>query len=53
MRFMSQTVRPLENTGFNIDDPRRPWCVMALSDTYNDVGVSIFLKRLVREPKCS
>ena len=42
MRFMSQIVRPLENTSFNTDDPRRPWCVMVLSDTYNDVKVSIF-----------
>ena len=42
MRFMSQTVRLLENAGFNTDDPRRPWCVMVLSDTYNDVRVSIF-----------
>ena len=42
MRFMSQTVQPLENAGFNTDDPRRPWCVMVLSDTYNDVKVSIF-----------
>ena len=41
MRFMSQIVQPLENTGFNTDDPRRPWCVMVLSDTYNDVKVSI------------
>ena len=42
MRFMSQTVRPLENAGLNTDVPRRPWCVMILSDTYNDVRVSIF-----------
>ena len=42
MRFMSQIVQPLENNGFNTDDPRRPWCVMVLSDTYNDVKVSIF-----------
>ena len=42
MRFMSQIVQPLENTGFNTDDPRRPWCVMVLSDTYNDVKVPIF-----------
>ena len=45
MRFMSQTVRLLENPGFNTDDPRRPWCVMVLSDTYNDVKVFIFPKR--------
>ena len=42
MHFMSQTMRPLENAGFNTDDPRRPWCVMVLSDIYNDVRVSIF-----------
>ena len=42
MHFMSQTMRPLENAGFNTDDPRRPWCVMVLSDTYDDVRVSIF-----------
>ena len=42
MRLMSQTVQPLENAGFNIDDLRRAWCVMVLSDTYNDVRVSIF-----------
>ena len=42
MCFMSQTVRPLESANFNTDDPRRPWCVMVLSDTYNDVKVSIF-----------
>ena len=53
MRFMLQTVRPLENDGFNTDDPRRPWCVMAMSDTYNDVRVSIFPKHLVQEPKRS
>ena len=40
--FMSQTMRPLQNAGFNTDDPRRPWCVMVLSDTYDDVRVSIF-----------
>ena len=42
MHFMPQIVRPLENAGFNTDDPRRPWCVMVLSDIYNDVKVSIF-----------
>ena len=42
MHFMSQIVQPLENAGFNTDDPRRPWCVMVLSDIYNDVKVSIF-----------
>ena len=40
--FMSQTMRSLQNAGFNTDDPRRPWCVMVLSDTYDDVRVSIF-----------
>ena len=25
MRFMSQTVRPLENASFKTNDPRRPW----------------------------
>ena len=53
MHFMSQTMRPLENASFNTDDLRRPWCVMALSDTYNDVRVSIFPKHLVQEPKRS
>ena len=42
MRFMLQTVQPLENAGFNTDGLRRPWCVMVLSDTYNDVRMSIF-----------
>ena len=42
MHFMSQIVRPLEIAGFNTDDLRRPWCVMVLSDTYNDVKVYIF-----------
>ena len=42
MRFMSQIMQPLENAGFNTDDLRRPWCVMVLSDIYNDVRVSIF-----------
>ena len=53
MRFMSQTVRPFENASFSIDDPRRSWCVMALSDAHNDVRVSIFPKRQVRGPKRS
>ena len=48
---MSQTMRPLENASFNTDDLRRPWYVMALFDTYNDVRVSIFPKRLIRGPK--
>ena len=50
---MSQTVQPLENVGFNVGDPRGPSCIMALSDIYNDVGVSAFPKRLVRGPKRS
>ena len=53
MRFMSQTVRSLENAGFSTDDSRRSWCVMALSDAYNDVRVSIFPKRQVQGPKRS
>ena len=51
MCSMSQTVRPLENVGFNVGDPSGPSCVMALSDIYNDVGVFIFPKCLVRGPK--
>ena len=51
MRFMSQIVRPLENAGFSIDDPRRSWCIMALSDTHNDVKVFIFSKRQVQGPR--
>ena len=47
MCFMSQTVQPLENAIFNTNDPRRPWCVMVLSDTHKDVRVSTFPKRLV------
>ena len=43
----SQTVRPSENVGFNVDDPRGPLCVKALSDIYNDIGVSVSPKRLV------
>ena len=50
MHFMSQIVRPLENAGFNTDDPRRPWCVMVLSDTYNDIKVSIFLSVRFEDP---
>ena len=48
MHSMLQTVRLLENVGFNVGDPRRPYCVMALSDIYNDIGVFVFPKRLVR-----
>ena len=48
---MSQTVRSLENVGFNVGDLRGPSCVMALSDIYNDVGVSVFPQRLVRGPR--
>ena len=47
MCSMSQTVRPLENVGFNVGDPRGPSCVMALFDIYNDVGVSVFPECLV------
>ena len=50
---MSQTVQPLKNVGSNVDDPRGPSCVMALSDIYNDVEVSVFPKRLVRKHKRS
>ena len=50
MHFMSQIVRPLENAGFNTDDPRRPWCVMVLSDTYNDIKVSIFPSNRFEDP---
>ena len=53
MCSMSQTVRLLKNVGFNVDDPRGPSCVMALSDIYNDVGVSVFSKHLVRGPRHS
>ena len=53
MRFMSQIMRPLENIGFSIDDPRRSWCVMVLSDAHNDVRVFIFPKRQVRGPQLS
>ena len=51
MCSMSQTVRPLENVGFNVGDPRGLSCIMALSDTYNDVGVSILPKCLVQGSK--
>ena len=47
MRFMSQTVRPLDNASSSIDDPRRSWGVMALSDVHNDVRVFIFPKSQV------
>ena len=45
-----QTMRPLKNVGFNVGDPRGPSCVKALFGIYNDVGVSIFPKHLVRVP---
>ena len=48
MCSISQTVRPSENVGFNVGDPRGPSCVKALFNIYNDVGVSIFPMRLVR-----
>ena len=51
MCSISQTVRLLEDVGFNVSDPRGPSCVKALSDIYNDVGVSVFPKRLVRGPR--
>ena len=51
MCSMLQIVRPLENVGFNVGDPRGPSCVMALFDIYNDVGVSVFPQRLVRGPR--
>ena len=42
MYSMSQTVRLLKNVGFNVGDSKGPSCVMALSDVYDDVGVSVF-----------
>ena len=49
-----QTMRPLKNVGFNVGfnvgDSRGPSCVKALFGIYNDVGVSIFPKHLVRGP---
>ena len=48
MCSISQIVRPLENVGFKVDDPRGPSCVKALFDIYNDVGVFVFPQRLVR-----
>ena len=51
MCSISLTVRSSENVGFNVGDPRGPLCVKALSDIYNDVGVFIFPKCLVRGPK--
>ena len=53
MRFMSQTVRPLENASFKTNDPRRPWYIMVLSDIYRDAIVSISPSSLVRGPKRS
>ena len=47
------SARPLENVGFTVGNPRSPLCVMALSNIYDDVGVSVFPKRLVRGPKRS
>ena len=47
MCSISQIVQPSENVGFNIGDPRGLSCIKALSDIYNDVGVSVFPKRLV------
>ena len=47
MCSISQTVRPSENVGFNVGDLRGPLRIKALFDIYNDVGVSVFSKRLV------
>ena len=47
MCSMSQTMRSLENVGFNVGDLRGPSRIKALFDIYNDVGVSVFSKRLV------
>ena len=51
MRFMSQTVQPLENASFKTNNPRRPWYALVLSDTYRDARASISPSRLVRGPK--
>ena len=51
MCFISQTMRPLEDVGFNASDLGGPSSVEALFDIYNDVGVSVFPKRLVRVPR--
>ena len=53
MCSISQTVRLLEDVGFNVGDPRGPSCIKALSDAHNDVRVSIFPKRQVQGPKRS
>ena len=53
MRFMSQTMRPLENASFKTNDLRRLWHAMVLSDTYRDTRVSISPSRLVRGPRHS
>ena len=53
MRFMSQTMRPLENASFKTNDLRRLWHAMVLSDTYRDARVSISPSRLVRGPRHS
>ena len=50
MRFMLQTVQPLENASFKTNDPRRPWRAMVLSDNYRDAKASISPSRLVRGP---
>ena len=47
MRFMLQTLCPLENASFKTNDPRRPWCAMVLSDTHRDARASISPSRLV------
>ena len=53
MRLMSQIMRPLENVGPSMDDPRRLWDVMALFDSHNDVKMFIFPKCQVRGPQRS
>ena len=50
---MSQTMRSLENVGFNVGDLRGPSCVMTLFGIYNDVEMFVFPKRLVRGPRHS
>ena len=47
MRFMSQTVQLFKNASFSIDDSRRSWCIMVVSDAHNVVRVSIFPKHQV------
>ena len=42
-----------ENVGVTVGNPRSPWYAMALSDIYDDVRVSVFLRHLVRGPEHS